>query len=73
MLSKEFLRALTQSEVPLHKIAWQAGLTPNQVYRITCGIERPGPGSKKVEALCRYLGFDIEEAFDTTHEEASHV
>lgn len=68
MLNKKFLQALKDSGKPLHQIAWKAGLTPNQVYRISCGIERPQPGSHKVEALCKYLGFPLDDAFEDIKE-----
>jgi len=68
MLNKKFLQALKESEKPLHQIAWESGLTPNQVYRISCGIERPHRGCPKVEALCRHLGFPLEDAFQEIRE-----
>ncbi len=69
MLNPKFINELKESGVPLHRLAWESGLTPSQVYRITCGIERPEPGCRKVEALCRHLKMDPEEAFVTNRQE----
>ena len=62
MLSNKFLSFLREKG-PIYKAAWGAGLTPNQVYKITAGIDRPGPDDPRVLALCRFLGLSIEEAF----------
>ncbi len=59
MLSKAFLEALRNTGKPIHKIAWEAGLTPNQVYKITAGIDRPSRDDPRVEALCAFLNLDI--------------
>jgi hypothetical protein len=65
MISKNFLNALKNSGKPYHKIAWEAGITPNQLYKITAGIDRPGPDAPRMKALCDYLGLSIEDAFES--------
>ncbi len=63
MLSDSFLKRL-RGKGPLYKTAWAAGLTPNQVYKITSGIDRPQPGDRRIQVLLEYLGITEEEAFD---------
>ena len=64
MLTPEFYEALKNVGQPYHKIAWGSGLTPNQVYKITAGIDRPGKDDKRLKALCQYLNLPIEAAFE---------
>jgi transcriptional regulator with XRE-family HTH domain len=63
MLSKRFFQKLKDSGKPLHELAWACGLSPNRLYKITSGIDRPGPNDPRVKALCDYIGMTIEEAF----------
>lgn len=64
MLSEKFFIALSELGKPYHKIAWEAGLTPNQLYKITARIDRPGPADPRVEALCNYIGISLDDAFE---------
>lgn len=64
-LSKKFFDALQGTAKPYHQIAWDAGLKPHQLYRITSGIDRPGHGDDRIRALCQYLGMPLREAFET--------
>lgn len=63
-LSKAFFDTLANIGKPYHKVAWEAGLTPNQIYRLTSGIDRPGPGDPRIQKLCAYLGLSVEDAFE---------
>jgi len=65
MLSKKFFDALKSQNLPYHKIAWQSGLSPNQLYKITAGIDRPNPNDPRIIALCEYLKMPIFEAFES--------
>ena len=62
-LSRIFFEKLKATGKPYHKIAWESGLTPNQLYRITAGIDRPSPFDKRIQKLCRFLSISVEEAF----------
>jgi hypothetical protein len=63
MLSNKFFESLLLIGKPYHRIAWEAGLRPSQLYKITAGIDRPGRTDPRVVALCKYLGLPIDEAF----------
>ncbi|MGD0819563.1 MAG: hypothetical protein ABSA71_02350 [Desulfomonilia bacterium] len=63
MLSQKFFQKLRTTGKPLHEIAWACGLSPNRLYKITAGIDHPGPDDPRVKALCDYIGMTIEEAF----------
>ena len=64
MLSQKFFFELKQHGKPYHQLAWEAGLTPNQVYKITSGIDRPKRNDRRIAALCEYLGISVCEAFE---------
>jgi hypothetical protein len=64
-LSTKFFMSLKSVKKPLHKIAWDSGITPNQLYKITAGIDRPDLDDPRVKALCSYLGLSIEDAFES--------
>ena len=63
MLSEYFFKALKDVGKPYYWIAWEAGLTPNQLYKITSRIDRPDSNDPRVIALCKYLGISIDDAF----------
>ncbi len=63
MLSKALLKKI-DAHRPFHKLAWASGLSPNQLYRITAGIDRPDRDDLRVKKLADYLGMTIEECFD---------
>ncbi len=66
MVSKKFIEALIsakESGKPLHQIAWDAGVSPGMLYKISAGIDRPKPGDKRVKKLCVYLGLSEDEAY----------
>ncbi len=73
MLSSKFFDALVTTGMPYHKIAWKAGLKPNALYKITSGIDRPGPEDPRIKKLCAYLGLSIEEAFETESEDQNRA
>ena len=62
MLSEKFFQALQKTGKPYHKIAWEAGLKPYQVYKLTAGIDRPSSDDPRIVALCDYLNIPIDEA-----------
>ena len=66
MISQKLKDSLKQQNKALHKVAWDAGLTPNQLYKITSGIDRPSPDDPRILKLAIYLGLTIEECFETT-------
>lgn len=63
-LSRKFLDSLKNTGKPYHKLAWEVGLTPGQLYRITSGIDHPGREDPRIRKLCAYLGLSIDDAFD---------
>jgi hypothetical protein len=63
-ISERFLQALRDTGKPLHKVAWEAKLTPNQVYRITAGVDRPGEDDPRINSLCEYLKIPVSYAFE---------
>jgi len=65
MLSRRFIDTLKNTGKPYHKLAWEVGITPSQLYRLTAGIDRPAPGDPRVIKLCAYLGMSISEAFES--------
>jgi hypothetical protein len=68
MLSKAFLQRIKRADKPIHQIAWDCGLTPNRLYRITAGVDRPGPNDPRVIKLCQYFNMPICEAFESDAE-----
>jgi hypothetical protein len=64
MLSAKFFQRLEKAGKPYYQIAWDAGLTPNQLYKFTSGIERPKPGDKRVAKVATVLGLKPEECFE---------
>jgi len=63
MLSKALLTRL-EAHRPWHQLAWAAGLSPAQLYRITAGVDRPGKEDRRIKKLATYLGMTIEECFE---------
>ena len=63
-LSKKLIQALEATQKPYHKIAWESGLTPNQLYKLTAGIDRPKVNDPRIIALCTYLGLPLNEALE---------
>jgi hypothetical protein len=68
MLTNKFFDALRSARKPYHEIAWEAGITPNQLYKITSGVDRPKKNDPRITKLCEYLGLLTSEAFDETKE-----
>lgn len=69
MINETITNAIKETGLPYHRIAWEAGLTPNQLYKITAGIDRPGPDDPRISKLCAYLKISTKEIFN---EEKSH-
>ena len=63
MLSERFFNALKVKGKPYHEIAWEAGLTPNQLYKITSGVDRPQTSDPRILKLCEYLGLTPSDVF----------
>jgi len=64
MLTEAFFDSLKAKGKSLHEIAWESGITPNQIYRITSGIDRPKRNDQRVIKLCAYLNLPIDDAFE---------
>jgi hypothetical protein len=64
MLSQKFYSALRNFGKPFHKVAWEAGITPNQLYKISSGIDRPGPNDPRIIKLSKLLKLSIAECFE---------
>jgi hypothetical protein len=64
MLSQKFYEKLKAAGKPYHRLAWEAGISPNQLYKITAGIDRPNSDDPRILALCSYLGLPVNEAFE---------
>jgi len=63
-LSEKFFGALAGSGKKYYRIAWEAGLKPNQLYKITSGIDHPDREDPRIQKLCAFLGLSIDDAFD---------
>jgi hypothetical protein len=63
-LSKKFIQALRATQKPYHRIAWESGIKPNQLYKLTSGIDRPEKNDRRIIALCNYLGLPLNEALE---------
>jgi hypothetical protein len=63
MLSEKFFKALEETGKPYHQIAWEAGLSPNRLYKITSGVDRPKRNDPRIVAICEYLGMPVSDAF----------
>ncbi len=61
-LSKEFFDQLADNR-PYHQLAWRAGLTPNQLYKITSGVDRPDRFDPRIPKLAHVLGMRPEDCF----------
>jgi len=70
MLSNTFKEALKKSGKPYYRIAWEAGITPNQLYKITAGIDHPGPEDLRIQKIADLLGLRHDECFVKDEEEA---
>ena len=64
MISKKLIEAIQETGKPFHKVAWEAGITPNQLYKLTAGVDRPGRDDSRIKALCEYLNFPLENAIE---------
>ena len=64
MISKSFIEALRKTGKPYHQIAWDAGLKPNQLYKITSGHDRPSLNDPRIKALCEHLNFPLKNAIE---------
>lgn len=64
VLSQVFFQRLRDVGKPLYHIAWECGLSPNRVYKITSGVDRPKPDDPRIKSLCKYLNISIDEAFE---------
>jgi len=70
MVSEKFMKALKsvkESGKPLYQIAWDAGVSPGMLYKISAGIDRPKLGDKRVKKLCSCLGLSEDEAYADEH------
>lgn len=63
MLSKTFLERIERHR-PFHKLAWASGLSPNQLYKITAGIDRPGPDDPRIKRLAEHFGMNLADCFE---------
>ena len=64
MLSQKFFKKLKATGKPYHQLAWEAGISPNQLYKITAKVDRPKSDDPRVQALCKYLNLPISEAYE---------
>jgi hypothetical protein len=65
-LSEKFIQALRATQKPYHRIAWESGIKPNQLYKLTSGIDRPKVNDPRIIALCNYLGLPLDEALEVS-------
>ena len=63
-ISKAFLKAIRTSELPIFKIAHQAGISPGTLYKITCGLTIPEAGDERVIAVGRVLKLKKDQLFE---------
>ena len=64
MLSERFFKAMKETGKRIHDVAWEAGLTPGQVYKFTAGIDRPKLGDPRIEKICKHIGLNPDDAYD---------
>ena len=64
MLSAKFFNALKATGKKIHDVAWEAGVSPGQVYKFTAGIERPKPGDPRIKRICKVIGLNPDEAYE---------
>ena len=62
-VSDRFLRAIRTAGVPAYQLAYQAGIKPGVLYKITAGIDIPKSGDRRVLAVARVLGLKPSECF----------
>ena len=63
MVSQKFLQSIRTSGIPIYKIAYEAGLRPGNLYKITSGIDIPTAGDKRVISVGHVLGLQPEDCF----------
>ena len=68
MLSEKFFNHLAAHR-PYYKLAWRAGLSPNQLYKITSGVDRPDRFDPRIPKLACALGMRLDECFIKVPEE----
>ena len=64
MVSKKFLRTIKTAGRPAYKIAHEAGIPPNSLYKIMAGIDIPKDGDHRVIAVGQVLGLQDAELFE---------
>jgi hypothetical protein len=67
-LSKEFLVKLKFAGRPAYRIGFEAGLTPNALYKLTAGITPIKENDSRVLAVAKILGLDASECFEREEE-----
>jgi len=67
MLSKALLTRL-EAHRPWHRLAWAAGITPAQLYRITSGVDRPDRDDPRIAKLAAHFGLAVEECFSDSED-----
>jgi hypothetical protein len=70
MISSKFKKTIKLNDEPAYRIAHQAGLDPNTLSKIICGIVKVKFGDPRVVAVGRILGISENECFDMENFEA---
>lgn len=63
-ISQKLKAAIKLNPLPAYKIAWEAGIHPNVLSKLLCGIERPKMNDWRVIAVARVIGLSPEDAFE---------
>jgi hypothetical protein len=66
MISSKLKAAIKLHSIPAYKIAWEAGIHPNTLSKLLCGIERPKPNDPRVVAIGRVLALTEQECFESS-------
>ena len=67
MISSKLRKAIKLSDEPSYRIAHKAGLDPNTLSKIKCGIIKVKFGDPRVLAVGKVLGIQDDECFDVQH------
>jgi hypothetical protein len=63
-ISQNLRAAVKLNSLPAYKIAWQAGVHPNVLSKLLCGIEKVKSNDPRIIAVGRVLGLPADKCFE---------
>jgi hypothetical protein len=63
-VGRRLIEAVRLSPIPQYKIAFAAGIHPNTLSKLVCGIQRVRRGDPRVLAVAMLLGVPADDAFE---------